>query len=46
MKIKTSFTITQECKDLLAKIAEAKGLNISAVIEVISREEAKRLKIK
>ena len=46
MKKKTSFTLSEDCLAFLSKIATEKGLSMAATIELLSREEAKRLKIK
>lgn len=42
---KTSFSLTDECLALLKKIAESKGISMAAVIETMTRDEAKRLKL-
>jgi hypothetical protein len=45
-KKKTSITLTEKAKELLAKIAEAQGISQTAVIELLIREKAKQENIK
>jgi len=45
-KTKTSFTLSDEAKDLLQQLSAKMGISQTAVIETIIREKAKREKIK
>lgn len=39
----TNFRLTEECRRLLAMIAEKRGISQAAVIESLVREEAERV---
>lgn len=40
-KVKTSFTLSQTCKNLLGALSEWHGISMASVIEMIVREEAR-----
>lgn len=44
-KIKTSFTLSVGCINLLKKISEQKGISMASVIELAVREKAAKEKI-
>ncbi len=45
-KSQKNFRLTVECQDLLALLAMGKGINESAVIEMLVRDEAIRLNLR
>jgi hypothetical protein len=45
-KQKTSITLSEQAKQLLAKLAEQYGVSQSAMLELMIREKAKRDNIK
>jgi hypothetical protein len=45
-KQKTSFSLTEEAKRLLAQIAKKNGISQAAVLELLIREKAKQEGIK
>jgi hypothetical protein len=42
----TSFTLTQEAKRLLRLLAEKSGIGLTARLEVLIREQAKRERVR
>jgi hypothetical protein len=46
VKKRTSYTLSDEAKRLLAKLAEKMGISQTAVLEVIIREKAKQEDVK
>lgn len=40
-----SFRLTEECRNLLSLIGRAKGISQSAVLELLVRDEADRLRL-
>ena len=45
MKKKTSLTLSEEAKRLLAELASKLGISQTAVLEIIIREKAKKEKV-
>lgn len=46
MKKRTSYTLSEEAKRLLARLAEKLGVSQTAVLEILIREKAKQEEVK